>query len=260
MLKFATKLSPTEDNFQDAWDAGFRSAEIWLNGDLLKNWKLIAERAEVFPMNYVFHFPNRGPLSSKRLRKAVKLYRRLNCNTFVIHPPMLKEYGKALLEIDPDIRPAVENHRMSLEDFWRWADENTWLTLDVEHLWKYSLEDAPLERLLEVMRDFMAHYGDKLCHSHLPGYEPGAKEHRPSYFSPRMVESVFDLYKDYGFEGLIVSEARPALQTPRDLQADIRLYRNWMEKRSLRDKPPRTRVRLVRDWLERSVGALTRPV
>ena len=88
---------------------------------------------------------------------------------------MYDRYAEALLRLDPGVRLAVENHRLSPAGLIDWAEGNPGLALDIEHLWKFTLLDAPLGRLLDEVRAFLAHFGGKLRHVHLPGYWPGSR-------------------------------------------------------------------------------------
>src|SRR5436189_5678 len=81
----------------------------------------------------------------------------------------------------------------------RSADDNPGLALDVEHLWKYTLRDAPLPRLLDEVRRLLDLAGDRLRHVHLPGYLPGQPEHRPLYRAPDMAFPVLSLLREAGF-------------------------------------------------------------
>jgi hypothetical protein len=231
MLKVATKFRPKADAFEKAHAAGCRYAEFWLNAKWLDQWQSVARLAQQYPFGYGLHFPNRNDLNDATLHAATLLYRELNCSAMVIHAPMLRCYGQRLLEHDSTLRLGVENHRLDLAGFERWAVENTWLTLDVEHLWKLTLEDSPVDALLDAVDDFLSRFRDKLVHVHLPGYVPGRDEHRPMYCSREMVLSVFSLLADYQFDGLIVSEVNAQFQNVHELRMDVLLFERWEELR-----------------------------
>lgn len=231
MLKVATKFTPEEQAFETARAAGFSYAEFWLDASWLKQWQAVVRLAQHYPLGYALHFPNRGDLSDNMLRQAIELYRQLNCSAMVIHAPMLRRYGRGLLEYDSMLRLGVENHRLDLAEFERWAVENTWLTLDVEHLWKFTLADSTVDALLGVVNDFLSRFRDKLVHVHLPGYAPGRDEHRPMYCSREMVLPVLSLLADYQFDGLIVSEVNPQFQNVQELRMDVLLFERWQELR-----------------------------
>ena len=235
MLRPATKFAPrTNSEFQLAWDAGFRNAEFWLDLDLIRDWEARALIASEFPMQYALHFPNRGEFSMSDLRQAVNFYRALNCSAMVIHQPMFDRYGEQLFEIDSELRLGIENHDLTSDSqFERWAEESRWLTLDVEHLWIYTAGDSSLKKLMKYMDRFLAKYGDKLVHVHLPGYQPGYKVHRPQYCSRKMVLQVFNMLADANFTGLIVSETANRYQNLEELQMDVLLHRHWMNTRRL---------------------------
>lgn len=230
-LSFATKTAPLHKHLSNAYEAGFRHAEIFLNSKHLNNWKEVASIAGSYDLSYGLHFPNRVPVTSKQLAKAVKLYQRLECESIVIHQPMYNLYAQELLGIAPELRLAVENHQLNLDHFWHWADANPYLTLDVEHLWKHTLQQAPLPILLATLKRFLKRHGQQLCRVHLPGYEPGSKEHRPISFNPRLGRKVFTALSKLNFQGLVVSETRPSMQTSEFLRKDVDLYEKWSKKR-----------------------------
>lgn len=230
MLKVATKLKPNLPAMEIARAAGFRYAELWTDGSLLEQWQEIVELAQATELQCRVHFPNRGELSHECLRGAVQLYRDLNASAMVIHRPMLQRYGDQLLEQAPDLRLGVENHKLTQEEFWQWASENSWLTLDVEHVWMLTLQDAPLERLVNFVGDFLDQFGHKLVHVHMPGYLPGGYgEHRPMYCSREMIYAMLDLFAEHKFDGFIVSEINLEFQNRLEMEMDVLLVERWSE-------------------------------
>jgi len=231
-FQLATKLRPTQEALEVVSQSGFRAVEFWTNTDLLSHPDTIARLAEKFDFNYVIHFPNRGELTSEALRHAVELYATLASRAMVIHQPMIERYGRELLAHDPSLRLGVENHRLTLSEFEDWAGNNSWLTLDVEHLWKFTLEDGPLAALLETLESFLSRFAAKLVHVHLPGYLPGYEEHRPMYCSREMVLAVLSLLADCQFDGLVVSEVNSEYQNRYDLEMDVLLGKHFEQLRS----------------------------
>ncbi len=227
MLHFATKLAPEPAPLDLARSAGFQCSEFWMNGDRLLDIRPILDAIRGRGMRHVIHFPNSGPLGEEQLSNAVRLYRAIGSDAMVIHTPMLRSYGPRLLELDPGVKLCVENGIEAGADFSDWAERNEWLTLDVEHVWKFALRDAPLDQLLDTVREILATHGSRIRHVHLPGYSPGAPEHRPAHYSPDLVLPVFDLLQDIGFGGLIVSELDHEFQTLDHLRKDVALFRAW---------------------------------
>ncbi len=181
MLKLATKFQPQAPALETAYRAGFRFAEIWLGAAVLADWQTALRQVRAYPNGYVVHFPNSVDLSSDLLKNTVALYRNLECRCLVIHQPMYDKYSAELLALDPHLRLAVENHKLTPPQLENWAQTNPGLTLDVEHLWKFTLRDGPLDTLLNLVRTLFERFGDKIYHVHLPGYWPGFEEHRPMY-------------------------------------------------------------------------------
>jgi hypothetical protein len=230
MLKVATKFAPRRAELEQAHRAGFRCAELWLDAAVLAGWQAAAELARDYPFTYAMHFPNRLEQGGPTLEQAVNLYRALDCRSMVMHQPLFDRYHAELLQLGPELRLAVENHKLDPERFRLWAERNPGLTLDVEHLWKFTLRDAPLDRLLQEVRGFLERFADKLRHVHLPGYLPGFPEHRPMYCARDLVFGVLALLAEFRFEGLIVSEANPEYQNPNELRMDVLLFETWRDR------------------------------
>ncbi|MBI1314037.1 hypothetical protein GC176_22305 [bacterium] len=229
MLKLATKFIPVRHAFETAWRTGFRYAEFWLDGTLLDDWESIAQTALDFPLDYALHFPNRSNLNDEQLANCVRLYETLQCQAMVIHAPMRERYGGVLLGLKPDIVLAVENHKLTPAAFDEWADSNTYLTLDVEHVWKFTLEDGPFDGLIDTVQTFVNRHGDKLRHVHMPGYVPGFGEHRPMYCSRDKVFAVLSMLQKVDYRGLVVSEINAEYQNELDLRMDRLLFDRWRE-------------------------------
>jgi sugar phosphate isomerase/epimerase len=227
MLRVATKFLPELEAFETAYRAGFHHVELWLDATILANWQAVAQLARSYPNGYVLHFPNRLDLSPETLDQALALYRELACGCMVIHQPQFDRYSHALLRLEPALRLAVENHKLTPEGLNAWAERNPGLALDVEHVWKYTLRDGSLDQLLGQVRDLLTRFGDKLRHVHMPGYWPGLDEHRPMYCARELVFPVLSLLAEAGFEGQIVSEVNPDYQNPNDLRMDVLLFDTW---------------------------------
>jgi hypothetical protein len=227
MVKIATKFAPNERAFLTACDAGFRCAELWLDDGVLRDWRGVAALAQRFGLEHVLHFPNQKQLSRETLQQAVELYKALECPCMVIHRPMFEAFGETLRSLHPTIRLAVENHRESPEGLHTWAETNPGLTLDVEHVWKFTLHDCPLDELLTTLRGLLERHAAKVHHVHLPGYLPGWKEHCPMYYAREMVFPVLSLLEKFHFTGFAVSEVEIEFQTVNDLRMDLLLFDTW---------------------------------
>jgi sugar phosphate isomerase/epimerase len=230
MLKLATKFRPRPATFEAAHRAGFRNAEFWLDAKVLADWRAVVPLARHYPLEYVPHFPNQLNLTNDALEHAAALYRALGCRCLVIHQEQADVYGERLLWLEPTMRLAIENHLLDPAGLERWAEESPGLTLDVEHLWKYTLHNAPLPRLVDEVQGFLNRHASKLRHVHLPGYLPGFREHRPMYCSREMVFAVWSLLREHDFDGLIVSEVGPEFQNANDLRMDVLLFETWRDK------------------------------
>jgi hypothetical protein len=227
MIAVATKFAPTPAAYETAARAGFREAELWTDEQVLSGWRDVVALARQFPFRHAFHFPNRVAVSPETLAHTAELYHALDCRAVVIHQPQFDRHGAALTALAPGIRLAVENHRLTPSGFRAWAEDNPGLALDVEHLWKFTLDDCPLDDLLAEVRRFLERFRPKLHHVHMPGYLPGQPNHRPMYCSRDMVFAVLSLLEEYRFDGLIVSEVETEFQNIHDLQMDVLLFRRW---------------------------------
>lgn len=228
MLKFATKLAPNRDKVERARNAGFRSAEIWLDSGWLDQSDRVLDATYWSDMEFVPHFPNEGNLTDDQLQNAVSLYQQLGCQTMVIHKPMLRSYGRRLLEMEPHLRLAVENGRQRKSDFWTWAESHEYLTLDVEHVWKFTLRDCSYGELLDTVDEFLDRFGHKVLHLHMPGYVPGQPEHRPAYRNANLCHAIWSRMEKRRFLGLVVSEADVEFQTDQHLRRDVILFDRWL--------------------------------
>ena len=227
MLTLATKFIPIRTSFETTVESGFQAAEFWLDPAVLAKADDVSKLASEFPLRYALHFPNSGPITDETLRSTIALYEGVNATATVIHQPMFDRYGKALLELAPDLDLAIENHVLNLDQFDRWADQSPGLTLDVEHLWKFTLHDAPFSTLLEHLDRFLNRSAGKLQHVHLPGYLPGQDEHQPIHFNEQLASEVITRLAAHGFSKLVVSELAAEFQTLEYLQRDVQMFDRW---------------------------------
>ncbi len=226
MLKIATKFAPTSAAFAQAWQAGFRYAEFWLSASLLQEVGQIIARAQRYPFGYVPHLPNKQ-VESETIEQTARLCQELRCPALVLHQPLMDRWGDELQARLPEVSLAVENHVLNEAEFESWAEKNPGLNLDIEHLWKFTLRNAPLSRLEQTLADFLRRHGHKLQHVHLPGYLPGQEEHRPMYCSRELMYVAWQQLHDLGYEGLVVSEINSPYQNPQDLRMDMLLFERW---------------------------------
>lgn len=228
MLTLATKFIPIRSAFETTLESGFQAAEFWLDPAVLTKADEISKLSNEFPFRYALHFPNGGDVTEETLRSTVALYEGVNATATVIHQPMFDRFGKALLEMAPELDLAIENHVLNLDQFERWADQSPGLTLDVEHLWKFTLHDAPFSTLLEHLDRFLNRYAGKLQHVHLPGYVPGEDEHHPIHFNEQLAVEVITRLAAHGFGKLVVSELASEFQTLEYLQRDVQMFDRWL--------------------------------
>lgn len=231
MLKLATKFAPRRNNFELAWEAGYRHAEFWLDQRILQQVDEAVSLAHDYPFGYALHCPNQLDLTPESLQNLATLYREIDASCLVIHELQYRKYATELRRLAPEIVLASENHEFSLDEFAQWEREFETLTFDIEHLWLFTLNSGPLSELIEHVRRFFDRSFSRLRHVHLPGYLPGSAEHRPMYCNRDFVFAMFDLLSEYGFEGLVVSEIELEFQNPHDLLMDRLLFDRWRTRR-----------------------------
>ncbi len=230
MLHLATKFAPQATLFEQALHAGFHAAELWLSEKFLTDVPAIVRLARHYPLRLAAHAPNRINEPAVTLPALVRLVRELALPAVVIHQDVYDAHAAGLYALEPNLPLAVENGELPADEFWRWAEVNPALTLDVEHVWKFTLLDAPFDRFLETLRTFLGRYATKVRHVHMPGYWAGMDMHRPMYASREMVFPVLELFQEIGFTGLIISEAGLSYQTPNDRRMDVLLFEIWRSK------------------------------
>ena len=231
MLKLATKFKPDTQSFENATAAGFQNAEFWLGEEILADPRSTIELATGFDLGIGLHFPNQGQLEDIHLHGFCRLYQSLNCPSAVIHAPMSRRYSDRLQAIDSEMRIGVENHRLDSAGFWQWAETNRWLTLDVEHLWMFTLPGQSLDEVMQHLDEFLSKHVGQLVHVHLPGYLPGQDEHCPMYYSPDFVTRSLTLLAQHGYGGLVVSEVNAEHQVLAELRKDVALFKRWQRDR-----------------------------
>ena len=147
----------------------------------------------------------------------------------VIHPPILRRYGEKMTAIHPEIILAEETMRVPVDEFHSWVRAHDHVTLDIEHIWKFTLHDAPMNQLFDLVRSVFEQSADKVRHVHMPGYLPGQGEHRPMYTSREFCLGIFDILADHNFDGLVVSETDVPFQNPFDMKMDMLLFQRWQQ-------------------------------
>lgn len=227
MLKLSTKFAPELSGFELAWEAGYRYAEFWLDQKILQNLDDTIRLSKSYPFGYALHCPNQLDLSQQTLENLTILYRETRASCLIIHDLQFARYSAWLKQLSPEMVLAVENHEFSWDQFMEWQDGYDFLTLDIEHLWLFTLQSGSLSEVCSRVRDFLGKSGPKLKHVHLPGYSPGNIEHRPMYCSRDFVFAMFDLLGEFDFQGLIVSEVEMQFQNPQDLLMDRLLFDRW---------------------------------
>ena len=227
MLELAARFYHEPRTFKKAIRAGFHGERVLTNATVLANWESVATMARQYPLEYAIHFPTNGELTPGLLDGAVSLYCELACREMVIQPRMCGLYARRLSAREPSLCLAVENGTLGRAGFDRWATEGRWLTLNVKHLSRHTLQDAPLEAFLATVDAFLAVHGGKLRLVHLPGYKDDGDGHRPMCYGPQMVSRLLTRLARAGFSGLVLSEVGSRHQTYCGLWMEVLLFAGW---------------------------------
>ena len=225
MFKFATRIVPEQSAFELVRNAGISAVEIRVNADSLLNSTEIAQLAAGLSTSIVF--PARLEVTDECLESCIELCHATGSQTLVIHEPMFEKFADQLEARDSKLDLAVENGPMPLARLAAWAEKYSRLTLDVEHFWKFSLNDCPLEQMLPHLTNFWKVYGGKIRQVHLPGYRPGLEVHRPMHANRELAQQVLTLLRDNNFQGMVVSEVAEEFFNHRELTMDAMLFEAW---------------------------------
>lgn len=234
MLKLATKFLPVPAAFELAFEAGFRHAEFYLNRDVLERVDEVLKLAAQWPMSYALHFPNKPNLEPFHLQECSRLFSELNASAMVMHPPMMKRFAESLKAINSNLVLAIETMRVPQDELVSWVGEHGAVTLDVEHIWQFTLPGQPIETFFHLLADVFQQHANCVKHVHMPGFLPGQGEHRPMYTSREFCRGVFDILADHNYQGLVVSEVDMLFQNSCDLRMDVLLYERWQQERQSR--------------------------
>lgn len=229
MFKHATRTQASQSAFAPADEAEITNIELQLSEDDLLAWEETAKIAEKGNFNYIVKFPTTLDLSDEALQNCVKLCAVLNTDVLVIHEPMSKKFGQRLVELAPTLKLAVENNRFTAKRLTEWAETNDALALDVEHFWKFTLEDGDQTKTIELLTQFIRTYAAKIAVVHASGYQPGQQVHRPMYCNRDLTFAALSALADKNFAGFVVSEVADEYMNRRDLVMDRELVASWLE-------------------------------
>ena len=135
--------------------------------------------------------------------------------------------------IDPGIQLAVENQNITFDNLESWIQANEAVTLNIEYLWKNTLQDCDFPELQSVLTRLFHNYGSKICKVHLSGYRPDHPVKTPLSHSKEVTEFVFDLLLKNGFQGFVVGEIDVEFQTSENLSLDLKFFQEWKAQKGL---------------------------
>ena len=236
MFSLATKFSPEAANFEKACCSGYDHAELFLTPTRLMSWRTLSKIARSYEMNYVLHFPTCSKAPHETSEEVVLLAQDINCRTISVHENCL-ETAMGIREIDPQLQLCVENQSVELEKLDSWIAANEFITLNVENLWKQTLQDDDFSELESVIRRLFHRHRERIRSVHLSGYRPGRESKTPLAKSAEFTNRIFDILLAENFDGIVVGEIDVQHQTSELLKADLALFHRWQNQNGLYHVP-----------------------
>jgi len=202
-LTLAVKIAPEVELLEAASRAGLQAVELFLSCGMLEDRRGIVKRCRSYPFRYAIHSPNDGyePMNLAEIVDA------LNPEVIVFHNVYWEDEWDEIFRIFSEMkkRVCIENIFSDNEPLKFMRRYGCGKCADIEHL---QLQCAGLyeEALRLAVRDAI--------HIHLTGYFFGSDRwHSHIHHSPEHNRRILDAIMETGYSGLVVSEARAALQT-----------------------------------------------
>lgn len=202
-ITLAAKCAVDEKILADIAEAGINAVELYTNPGSLSNLKEAKQICKKFPFRYAVHAPNDG----FEIKLLAELVDAIKAEIIVFHNIYWRDEWEEIIEIFKGIktRVCVENTYGALEPLKVMRRYGLGLCLDLEHL---QMECSG------IFEEAFIPFIKKASHIHLTGYIYGSQLwHTHIHQSPQQGIYWLDLLKNVGYFGLIVSEAKPSLQT-----------------------------------------------
>lgn len=215
----AAKCAPEESILSDIHKAKLNAVELYLNEEWLKKKSLIIRNCQKFPLRYVLH----APTDIFCLNELIPLAVELGVKIIVFHDIFWEDEWAKIAEAfqDTQINVCVENIATTVDTIKIIRRFGVNLCLDLEHLQMECggfYEEASIPIIQKAKHIHMSgyFYSSELWHTHL-------------HHTPKHSYYLLDLIHSTGYQGMIVSEAKPSLQTFEEFQKLNRFFNKWKE-------------------------------
>ena len=215
----AAKCAPDERILSNIHKAKLKAVELYLNEEWLKQKSLIIRNCRKFPLRYALHAPT-DILCPDEL---VQLAGELGADIVVFHDIFWEDEWAKIAEVfqNTQIKICVENIATNVDTIKIIRRFGINLCLDLEHLQMecggfYEEASIPIIRRAKHIHMTGYFYSSELWHTHL-------------HYTPKHSYYLLDLIRSTGYQGMIVSEAKPSLQTFEEFQKLYHFFNKWKE-------------------------------
>ncbi len=213
----AAKTAPEESILSDIQKAGISSVELFLSKKILDDVNGVISLCKKFPFRYAAHAPN-DAIAIAPLKRLVKA---LDIRIVVSHDIFWEDEWKKIAQAfkKEKAKICIENIVSAVEPFRFMRRYGFGSCLDFEHI-QFEIDGVFEE-------DFIA--AVKLAsHIHLTGYSSGSVLwHTHIHHDPQHGRRMLDLVKKAGYKGMVVSEAKPSLQTYDEFRELKKFFDSW---------------------------------
>lgn len=219
-ITIAAKCAPDEQILTSIEKAGISAVELYTNLDYLHNLSKVKKTCKKFPFRYTVHAPNDG-FEPELLTELVD---DLKAEVVVFHDIFWEQEWDRIASIFREIKTnvCIENTHSVHEPLKLMRRYGFNRCLDLEHL---QMQCAGV-----FEEAFMPVIG-QAAHIHLTGYFYGSDLwHTHIHHSPEHSVYFFNLIKEAGYTGLVVSEAKTSLQTYDEFKKLNDFYKLWESK------------------------------
>lgn len=205
---FAAKCAPDEKILTDIQEVEIQAVELFTNLRHLQNLKEVKRLCSKFPFRYSVHAPNEG----FEIAALAELVDDIKAEIIVFHNIYWEDEWEQIIKAFEGVRTKVclENTSSVLDPLKFIRRYGMGLCLDLEHL---QIECAGF------FEESFIPFIKQASHIHLTGYTHGSNLwHTHMHNSPEHVRFILNLIKKTSYNGFIVSEAKPSLQSFQDFK------------------------------------------
>lgn len=216
-ITLAAKCAPDERLLNYINDAGIKAVELFTNERIMEDMDGVARLCGQFKFKYAIHAPNTG-CSPERLLYLVES---IKADVVVTHNIYWEDEWEEFEAVFRGFngRFCIENTSSIHEPARPMRRFGFGRCLDLEHL---QMECCGIfeEEFVRVIKE--------ASHIHLTGYKYGSELwHTHLHANPETSAYFLDLLVRSGYKGMVVSEARPSMQTAGDFKDLARFFADW---------------------------------